>query len=91
MAIKIEKKVYKKAWEKDTFGLKVVIDDKMFFDKALRIFKRKVDNSGLLREIQERGEYSKPSERRKLAKGRAKKRWQKQFQTLHLAGRAKKY
>jgi len=90
MAI-IEKKIYKKAWEKDTFGLKVDLDDKMFFDKALRIFKRKVDNSGLLRELKERGEYSKPSEKRKLAKGRAKKRWQKKFEQTYLAGRAKKY
>jgi|TARA_B110000967_G_C18631507_1_gene433873 small subunit ribosomal protein S21 len=90
MAI-IEKKKYMKAWEKNTFGLKVVLDDKMFFDKALRIFKRKVDNSGLLRELKERGEYSKPSEKRKLAKGRAKKRWAKKFEQTHLAGRAKKY
>ena len=35
--------------------------------------------------------YEKPSERKKLAKGRAKKRWAKKFEQTHLAGRAKKY
>jgi len=76
---------------KQTFGMKVVIDDRTPFDKALRIFKRKVDNSGLLREIRERQEYEKPSTERKLAKNRAKKRWQKKFEQTIVAGRAKKY
>jgi len=75
----------------DTFGMKVVIDDRMPFEKALRIFKRKIDNSGLLREARERQEYEKPSETRKLAKNRAKKRWQKKFEQTIVAGRAKKY
>ena len=82
-------KKYKKA--KDTFGMKVVIDDRMPFDKALRLFKRKIDNSGLLREVRERQEYEKPSESRKLAKNRAKKRWQKKMQQNILSGKAKKY
>ena len=76
---------------KDTFGMKVIIDDRMSFDKALRIFKRKIDNSGLLREVRERQEYEKPSETRKLAKNRAKKRWQKKMQQTIEAGKAKKY
>lgn len=82
-------KKFKKA--KDTFGMKVVIDDRMPFDKALRLFKRKIDNSGLLREVRERQEYEKPSESRKLAKNRAKKRWQKKMQQNILSGKAKKY
>lgn len=77
--------------EKDTFGMKVIIDDRMPFDKALRIFKRKIDNSGLLREVRERQEYEKPSETRKLAKNRAKKRWQKKMEQNILSGKAKKY
>jgi len=77
--------------DKQTFGMKVIIDDRMPFEKALRIFKRKIDNSGLLREARERQEYEKPSETRKLAKNRAKKRWQKKFEQTIVAGRAKKY
>ena len=82
-------KKFKKA--RENFGMKVVIDEKMPLDKALRIFKRKIDNSGLLREIKERQEYEKPSVARKLAKNRAKKRWQKKMDQTILAGRAKKY
>lgn len=82
-------KKFKKA--KDTFGMKVVIDDRMPFDKALRLFKRKIENSGLLREVRERQEYEKPSETRKLAKNRAKKRWQKKMQQNIQSGKAKKY
>jgi len=82
-------KIFKKA--KDSFGIKVILDERTPFDKALRIFKRKVDNSGLLRELRDRGEFTKPSVERKLAKNRAKKRWQKKFEQTLLAGRAKKY
>ena len=82
-------KKFKKA--KDSFGMKVVIDDRMPFEKAMRIFKRKIDNTGLLREIRERQEYEKPSTERKLAKNRAKKRWQKKMQQNIQSGKAKKY
>lgn len=77
--------------QNDNFGMKVIIDDRMPFEKALRIFKRKIDNSGLLREVRERQEYEKPSETRKLAKNRAKKRWQKKVEQNIQAGKAKKY
>ena len=59
-----------------SFGLKVECSD-MPFEKALRIFRKKVDNSGLLKEVKERQEFVKPSIERKLAHGRAIKRWQK--------------
>ena len=49
----------------------------MPFEKALRIFRKKVDNSGLLKEVKERQEFLKPSTERKLAHGRAVKRWKK--------------
>jgi small subunit ribosomal protein S21 len=58
------------------FGLKVDCSD-MPFEKALRIFRKKVDNSGLLKEVKERQEFLKPSTERKLAHGRAVKRWKK--------------
>ena len=58
------------------FGLKVECSD-MPFEKALRIFRKKVDNSGLLKEVKERQEFNKPSTERKLAHARAVKRWNK--------------
>jgi small subunit ribosomal protein S21 len=47
-------------------------------EKAMRIFKRKVKKSGLLQEIKERQHYTKPSEKRKLAKKRGIARVQKE-------------
>jgi len=46
-------------------------------EKALRKFKKKIADSGLLQEVRERQEFVKPTVRRKLAKGQAKRRWQK--------------
>lgn len=46
-------------------------------DKALRKFKKKVNNSGILLEVRNREHYVKPSTKRKLAKGAAKSRWRK--------------
>ena len=61
-----------------TFGLTVLVEDGRF-DKALRQFKKKVEESGLLKEVRDRQEYVKPSIKRKLAKSAAKKRWQKKL------------
>jgi small subunit ribosomal protein S21 len=41
---------------------------------ALRKFKKKVQESGVLQEYRERQEYVKPSEKRKMAKAAAKRR-----------------
>ena len=46
-------------------------------EKAMRIFKKKVQRSGLLKELRERQHYTKPSDARQLAKKRAIKRWKK--------------
>lgn len=46
-------------------------------DQALRIFKRKVTNSGILFEVKERQEYVKPSTKRAKAKASAKVREQR--------------
>lgn len=65
------------------FGLTVIVEDGKF-EKAMRLFKKKVDETGLLKEVRDRQEYVKPTIRRKLAKNAAKKRWQKflESQTL---------
>jgi len=57
-------------------GRKVFVKDGNV-EKALRKFKKKISESGLLQELQERERYTKPSVKKKLAKSIAKKRWQK--------------
>ena len=57
-------------------GLSVQVADTPFgFEKAMRIFNKKVQDSGLLRELKERECYEKPSILRKRAKAVARKRW----------------
>ncbi len=56
-----------------SFGLTVIVEDGKF-EKAMRLFKKKVDDSGLLKEYRDRMEYVKPTIKRKLAKNAAKKR-----------------
>lgn len=48
-------------------------------EKAMRKFKKKVMESGLLRELKERETYEKPTTRRKRAKSSAKNRWKKKL------------
>ena len=48
----------------------------MPFDVAFRKFKKKVDDSNLLRELRDREFYEKPTTSRKRSKSAAKKRWQ---------------
>lgn len=57
-------------------GRKVLVQDGNF-DKALRKFKKKITDSGLLQEVRDRQQYVKPTVQRKLAKSQAKRRWQK--------------
>jgi len=48
-------------------------------EKALRKFKKKVLESGLLRELRDREFYEKPTTARKKAKSAAKNRWRKKL------------
>lgn len=64
-------------------GKKVFVKDGNV-EKALRKLKKKVQESGLLIELQERNTYTKPSVKRKIAKAVAKKRWQKYLQSQKL-------
>ena len=56
-------------------------------DKALKIFKKKIEDSGILKEIRDRSEYIKPSEDRKLKKNAARKRWLKKLEQSKLPTR----
>jgi len=57
-------------------GNKVTVDDGNF-EKAMRKFKKKVSDSGVLQRLQEKQFYVKPTSKRKIAKGQAIRRWQK--------------
>ena len=57
-------------------GRKVIVQDGNV-DKALRKFKKKISEDGLLIELRERQFYTKPTTKRKIAKAQAIKRWTK--------------
>ena len=62
-------------------GNSVIVDGD--FNKALRKFKKIVEESGVLQDLMAKQHYIKPSERRKRAKGAARARWlKKQSQQL---------
>lgn len=60
-----------------TGNLVVVINDNV--EKALRKFKKKVTESGLLQNLRDRETYEKPTTRRKKAKNSAVRRWKKRL------------
>jgi len=63
----------------------VVQDDNI--EKALRKFKKKVQNSGILNDLREREFYIKPTTARKLKRSAAKNRWQKYIEGQQLPPR----
>jgi small subunit ribosomal protein S21 len=64
-------------------GTRVQVPDGNF-DKALRKFKKKILESGLLQEVKDRQAYVKPTAKRKLAKGQAEQRWKKHLRSQQL-------
>jgi small subunit ribosomal protein S21 len=62
-----------------------VIGDK--FEKYFRVFKKKVDDAGILKDLRDREFYCKPSLARKLKRNAAKKRWQKHLELNRLPER----
>jgi small subunit ribosomal protein S21 len=53
-------------------------------EKALRKFKKKIQESGLLEELRARETYEKPTTERKRKKGAARARWRKQLRSQQL-------
>jgi small subunit ribosomal protein S21 len=51
-------------------------------DFALRKFKKKVQEAGILQELRERQQYEKPSMKRKKAKAAARARWLKKLSKM---------
>ena len=64
-------------------GLKVIVGD-LPINVALRKFKQKVDDSGLLEEVKSRLFYEKPTTVRKRKAGAAKARWKKRLRDQSL-------
>lgn len=58
------------------FGRTVVVNDGNV-EKALRKFKKKVQNSGVLNELRARETFVKPTTQRKIKRNAAKNRWRK--------------
>ena len=65
------------------YGNSVLVNDGNV-EKALRKFKKKVQESGLLDELRSRETYEKPTTERKRKKGAAKARWRKQLRSQQL-------
>jgi small subunit ribosomal protein S21 len=60
-------------------GSTVYVKEGEPFEKALRRFKKKIQDSGLLQELRDREFYEKPTTTRKRKKSAAKNRWQKEL------------
>ena len=65
------------------YGNSVLVNDGNV-EKALRKFKKKVQESGLLDDLRARETYEKPTPARKRAKGAAKARWRKKLRDQQL-------
>ena len=59
----------------DKSGLTVVVNDD--FERALRVFKRKVGQSGILKELKHKRHFEKPSIRLKNKRAEAEKKRRK--------------
>jgi small subunit ribosomal protein S21 len=57
-------------------GRRVLVSDGNV-EKALRKFKKKIADMGVIQEVRDRQEYVKPTTKRKMASSQAKRRWQK--------------
>ena len=65
-------------------GNVVHIKDGMPFEKAMRKFKKKVQESGILQDLRKREFYEKPTTKRKRKKAAAKARWKKTLEKQQL-------
>ena len=67
-----------------TKGTGVTVRDNENINQALRRFKRKVEDAGILDDLRAKEFYEKPTTARKRAKGAAKARWKKKLQKEQL-------
>jgi ribosomal protein S21 len=64
-------------FDKPKEGLYVAVREGEDFARALRRFKKKVANEGIIQLYREKTRFVKPSEKRRLAKKAGRKRWEK--------------
>jgi ribosomal protein S21 len=57
------------------------------FGRALRTWSKKVQDSGLLKEVKDRMAYEKPAVEKQRMKKQARKRWEKTVEELIATGR----
>ena len=65
-------------------GSTVYVKENENINQALRRFKKKIDDSGLLEELRAREFYEKPTTERKRKAGAAKARWNKKLRENEL-------
>ena len=65
-------------------GRSVTVKEYENINQALKRFKRKVDDSGVLETLREKEFYVKPTTARKKAKSAAKARWKKSLREQQL-------
>lgn len=63
---------------------KVYVNERDTVERVLRKFKKKVMAAGTLNDIRAKEFYMKPTEKRKLKRAAAKKRWQKELASQQL-------
>ena len=76
-------KNYNNSGRKIAQGNTVIVGD-LPIAVALRKFKKKVEESGILEAVKEKMFYEKPTTQRKRAKGAAKARWRKKLKNDQL-------
>jgi small subunit ribosomal protein S21 len=64
-------------------GLTIIVGDRPI-DVALRKFKQRVDDAGILEEVKKRMQYEKPTTTRKRKAGAAAARWRKKLLSQQL-------
>lgn len=64
----------------------MIVEVKDNFNAALRTFSKKIQDSGLLKEVKDRMEYEKPAVARQRMKKQARKRWERQVEDMIAAG-----
>ena len=67
-----------------TLGRTVVLKENENINQALRRFKKKVEESGILDELRQKEFYEKPTTMRKRLKGAAVARWKKKLRENEL-------
>jgi ribosomal protein S21 len=65
-------------------GRKIIVGPDGNVERALRKFKKKMMENGILQEVRDRQEFVKPTTERKIARNKAKSRWKKYLRDQQL-------